>query len=124
MDKNDDEDSKKFLKLRCGSTKGLRYVDDLLQCSNNLCKTCLNKRLDHIYPSTVCWEEQKEDVCTSEQNVKNRTQRIIEWLDLVIKIEGTEVEIVNKKYEPEKKQGDMFLHRNLQKRSTIVERTC
>ena len=35
---------------------------------------------------------------------KNRTQRIIEWLDLVIKIEGTEVEIVNKKYEPEKKQ--------------------
>ena len=36
LDKKEEKDSKKFLKLKYGSTKGLRYVDDLLQCSNNM----------------------------------------------------------------------------------------
>ena len=43
FDENGDVNSKKFLNLKRGNTKGLRYVDDLLQCSNNLCNKCLKK---------------------------------------------------------------------------------
>ena len=45
LNEKGDKNSNKFLNLKCGSTKGIRYADDLLQCSKNLGKRRLKKDL-------------------------------------------------------------------------------